>query len=81
MDPQIPVSEWPKFQSPEYRFRRKLSQLSDGPLGSTKWLAVCELRQLETRPVAASIFLTDHTFLYKIGFWQNFAMTSPETLS
>jgi hypothetical protein len=33
---------------------------------------------LETRPVAESIFLADHTFLYKTGFWQNFAMTSPE---
>jgi hypothetical protein len=24
--------------------------------------------------------MADHTFLYKIGSWQNFAMTSPETL-
>jgi hypothetical protein len=68
------------FKSPEYHFGRKLSQLSDGPLDGTKRLAVCELRQSETRPVAASIFLADHTFLYKIGFWQNFVMTSPETL-
>jgi hypothetical protein len=34
---------------------------------------------LETQPVAESAFLADHTFLYKTGFWQNFAMTSPET--
>jgi hypothetical protein len=30
--------------------------------------------------VAESVFLADHTFLYKIGFWQIFSMTSPETL-
>jgi hypothetical protein len=38
-----------------------------------------ELRQLETRPVAKTIFLTDHTYLYKTGFWQNFTMTFLET--
>jgi hypothetical protein len=25
-------------------------------------------------------FWADCTFLYKLGFWQNFTMTSPETL-
>jgi hypothetical protein len=40
---------------------------------------ICELRQLETRPVSESAFLTDDTFLYNTGFWPNFAMTSPET--
>jgi hypothetical protein len=41
---------------------------------------ICELRQSETRSDAEITFLADHTFLYKIGSWQNFAMTSPETL-
>jgi hypothetical protein len=40
---------------------------------------ICELRQSETQLVAELAFLADHTFLYKIGFWQNFAMTSPKT--
>jgi hypothetical protein len=40
---------------------------------------VCELRQSETRPIAESLFLADHIFLYKTGFWRNFAMTSPDT--
>jgi hypothetical protein len=34
---------------------------------------------METQSVAKTIFLADHTYLYKIGFWQNFAMTFPET--
>jgi hypothetical protein len=55
------------------------SQVSDGPLDGTKLLAVYELRQSETRPVVASIFLAGYTFLYKIGFWRNFVMTSPKT--
>jgi hypothetical protein len=38
-----------------------------------------ELQPSETRPVAKTIFLTDHTYLYKTGFWQKFAMTFPET--
>jgi hypothetical protein len=38
------------------------------------------LRQSETRPIAESAFLADHTFLYKTVFFQNLAMTSPETL-
>jgi hypothetical protein len=38
------------------------------------------LRQLETRLVAETTFLADHTFLYKTYFWQNFAKTSLETL-
>jgi hypothetical protein len=65
--------------SPEYHFRRQLSQLSDGPINSSNRLAICELRQLETQPDAEITFLTDHTFLYKIGSWWNFAMTSRET--
>jgi hypothetical protein len=65
--------------SPEYCFRQQLSQLSDGLSNGSKWLAICELRQLETRPVAESAFLVKHTFLYKTGFWQNFSMTSLET--
>jgi hypothetical protein len=64
--------------SPEYHFGQQLSQLSDGPSNGSKQLAICELRQSETRLVAESAFLADHTFLYKTGFWQNFAMTSPE---
>jgi hypothetical protein len=66
-------------RSPEYRFRRQLSQLSDGPSNGSKQLVICELWKSKTRPVAESAFLADHTFLYKIGFWQNFTMTSLET--
>jgi hypothetical protein len=66
--------------SPEYHFGRQPSQLSDGPLNDSKRLAICELRQSKTRLVAESVFLTDHTFLYMSGFWQNFAMISLETL-
>jgi hypothetical protein len=40
---------------------------------------VCEIWQSETRPAAELIILADHTFLYKTGFWQNFAITSLET--
>jgi hypothetical protein len=40
---------------------------------------ICELRQSEIPPVAETVFLSDHTFLYKIDSWRNFAMTSPET--
>jgi hypothetical protein len=68
------------YGSPKYRFESQLSQLSDGPLNGSKQLTICELRQSETRPVVESAFLADHTFLYKIGFWQNFTMTSLETL-
>jgi hypothetical protein len=66
-------------RSPEYRFRRTLSQLSDGLINGSKRLAIYEFQQSETRPVTKTKFLADHTYLYKIGFWQNFAMTSPET--
>jgi hypothetical protein len=68
------------FRSTEFHFRRQLSQLSDGMLNGSKRLAICELRQSETRPVPDLVFLADHTFLYKTGVWQNFSMTSPETL-
>jgi hypothetical protein len=78
-DLQFSVSDSQNFASPKYCFRRQLSQLSDGPSDSSKWLAICELRQSETRPVAESAFQADYTFLYKTGFWRNFAMTSPET--
>jgi hypothetical protein len=54
---------------PEYHFERKLSQLSNGLTNSSNRLAICELRQSETRPVAKIIFLADHTYLYKTGFW------------
>jgi hypothetical protein len=66
-------------RSPEYRFGRQHSQLSDGLISSSKWLAIWELRQPETRSVAKTTFLADHTNLHKTGFWQNFAITSPET--
>jgi hypothetical protein len=65
--------------SPAYRFRRQLSQLSDGPINDSKRLAICMLRQSETRPVTKTIFSADNTNLYKIGFWQNFAMAFLET--
>jgi hypothetical protein len=67
------------YGSPEYHFGRHLSQLSDGSLNDSKWLVICELRQSKTRPVAELAFLADHTFQYKSGFWQTFAMTSSET--
>jgi hypothetical protein len=54
--------------SPEYRFGRQLSQLSDGLINGSKWLVINELRQSETRRVAKTIFLVDHTYLYKTGF-------------
>jgi hypothetical protein len=65
--------------SPKYWFRRQLSQLSDGLINGSKWLVINELRQSETQPVAKTIFLAYHTFLYKTGSWWNFTMTSPET--
>jgi hypothetical protein len=64
---------------PNTILKKKLSQLSDGPLDVSKRLAVCELRQSETQPVTEPIILTDHTFLYKIGFWRNFSMITLET--
>jgi hypothetical protein len=67
-------------ESPEYHFGRQHSQLSDGLTNGSNRLTICELRQSETRPVAKTIFLVDHTYMYKTGFWQNFSMTSPETL-
>jgi hypothetical protein len=67
-------------RSPEYHFGKQHSQLSDGPLNGSNWLAICELWQSETRPDAEITFLAEfYTILYKIGCWQNFAMTSPET--
>jgi hypothetical protein len=65
---------------PEYCFGRQLSQLSDGRSNSSKRLAICELQQSETRPVADTAFLVDQTFLYKTDFWRNFTITSPETV-
>jgi hypothetical protein len=50
-----------------------------GLLNGSNRLAICELRQSETRPDAETIILADHTFLYKIGSWRNFTMTSLET--
>jgi hypothetical protein len=50
-----------------------------GLLNGSNRLAICELQQSETRPDAETIFLADHTFLYKIGSWRNFTMTSLET--
>jgi hypothetical protein len=55
--------------APEYHFRRQLSQLSDGPLNGSNRLAICELRQSETRSDAKITFLADHTFLYKTCSW------------
>jgi hypothetical protein len=57
----------------------QLSQLSDGPLNGSNRLAICMLCLLETRTDAEITFLVDHTFLYKIGSWQNFTMTFLET--
>jgi hypothetical protein len=55
--------------SPEYHFGQQLTQLSDGTSNGSKQLAICELRQSETRPVVESAFLADHTFLYKTDFF------------
>jgi hypothetical protein len=74
--PRIGRNNW----GSKYRFGRQFSNLSNGPLNDSNRLAICELRQSETRLVTETIFLADHTFLYKIGFWWNFAVTSPETL-
>jgi hypothetical protein len=68
-DLQFSVSDWLNSGCPEYHFGRQHSQISDGPSNGSKRLAICELRQSETRPVTESAFLADHTFLYKIGFW------------
>jgi hypothetical protein len=62
---------------PEYYFGQQLSQIPDGPSNGSKQLDICELRQLETRPVAESTFLADHTFLYKTGFWQKICHVLP----
>jgi hypothetical protein len=67
------------FRNPEYHFRRQLSQLSDGLINGSKRLVINELWQSETQPVAKTIFLIDHTYLYNTGFWQNFFMTFLET--
>jgi hypothetical protein len=40
---------------------------------------VYELQQSKTQAVAKPIILVGHTFLYKTGVCQNFAMTCPET--
>jgi hypothetical protein len=68
-DLQFSISDWPNLLKSQIHFGQQLSQLSDGPSNSSKRLAICELQQSETRPVAESAFLADHTFLYKIGFW------------
>jgi hypothetical protein len=52
---------------------------SDGPLNGSNRLAICELRQSETRLDAETTILADHTFLYKTGSWRNFPMTFLET--
>jgi hypothetical protein len=56
-----------------------ISQLSDDLPNGSKRLAICELQQSESRPVAESAFLAYHTFLYKTGFWKFFAVTCLET--
>jgi hypothetical protein len=66
-------------RSPKYHFGRQLSQLPAGTLNGSNRLAIYELRKWETRLDAETTFLADHTFLYKTGSWQKFAMTSPET--
>jgi hypothetical protein len=62
---------------PKYRFRQQLSHLSDGASNSSKRLAICELRQSETRPVVESAFLADHSFLYNTGFLAKFCHDLP----
>jgi hypothetical protein len=59
MDLQFSVLGWPKLQKsriPFQNFRRQLSQLSDGPSNGSNRLAICELQQSDTRPVAESAF-------------------------
>jgi hypothetical protein len=65
--------------SPEYHYGMQLSQLSDGLLNISNRLAICELRQSETRSVTKTIFVADHTCLYKTVFWWNFTMIAPES--
>jgi hypothetical protein len=44
-------------ESLKYHFGRQLSLMSNGPLNSSKQLAGCELRQLETQLVAQTTIL------------------------
>jgi hypothetical protein len=67
--------------SPEYHYGRKLSQLSDGLQYSSKQSAIYDLRLLELNRSVESEIWTDYTFQHKSGVWQNFSMTSPETLN
>jgi hypothetical protein len=47
----------------------------------SKWSAISELRLLEVGWITEfQNFWTDQTLRHKSGFWQNFAMTSRETL-
>jgi hypothetical protein len=48
------VSDWLKLRSPEYQIGRSLSNLFNGTSNSSKRLAICEIRQSETRSVAES---------------------------
>jgi hypothetical protein len=50
-------------RSPEYHFGQQVSQFSNGPSNGSKQLAIYELWQSESRPIADSAFLADHTFL------------------
>jgi hypothetical protein len=78
------TEQWWKGSSlsrPEYHFVRQLSHLSDGPLNDSKRLEICELRQSESRPVAETTFLGDHTFLYKTGFFTKFCHDLPRNFA
>jgi hypothetical protein len=55
-------------ESTEYHFRRKLSQISDGPLDGSKRLVVCESRKSKTRPVAESIWFSSS---YSYGLFRH----------
>jgi hypothetical protein len=78
-DLQFSISNWLKLQKSRIPFQTTTLSAFRWSINGSKWLAICELRQSETRSVAESAFLADHTFLYKTGFWRNFTMTSSET--
>jgi hypothetical protein len=77
----LKLSQIRNSRTSEYHSTRKLSPLSDGSLSDSKHSVNYELRLSEIDRVAESgETWTDRTFRHKSGSWQNFAMTSPDTL-
>jgi hypothetical protein len=53
----------------EYRFSRKPSQLSYGPLNGSNRLAIYMLRQSELNRLLDQHFWVDCTFLKQLDYW------------